>query len=132
MTPRKRHRVSEKAPNLREQAGHLPAPMVPGHIGVELQPQAFDAVLVGAVGWQEVETDAGAPAGQSGPHDPAVMDDVVVEDQVKDSGTTIATQQCAQQVQEQPASLLVPLDPDQVTRPVVQGTGQVAFFVAPE
>jgi hypothetical protein len=105
--------------------------MVSGYIGVELQPQAFDTVLVGAIGRKEVETDSGAPGRQSGPHDLAVVDDVVVEDQVKDSGTTITTQQCAQQVQEQPTPFLIPFDPDQVTRPVVQSTGQVAFFVLP-
>src|SRR5713101_5321112 len=103
--------------------------MISGDVCMELEPEPLDAVLVGTVGGEKVQPDSTSPLGQGGLHDLALMDDVVVEDQVKHPGTAIAPQQSAQQIQEEPAPFLVAFDRDQMARPMVQGSGQKALLV---
>jgi hypothetical protein len=62
---------------------------------VELEPQAFDPILLGAVRRQEVQSKPTAPLAERRLDDLAAVDCVVVEDQVKHSGTAIASQQSA-------------------------------------
>src|SRR5438093_1136492 len=105
--------------------------MIAGHVRVKLEPQSLDAVLVGTVWRQEVQPEAATPLRQRWLDDLAVMDDVVVEDEMKHRGATIASQHSAQQVQEEPAPFLVAFDPDQMSRAVAQGSSEEAFLVLP-
>ena len=57
--------------------------MIAGHVRVKLEPQSLDAVLVGTVWRQEVQPEAATPLRQRCLDDLAVMDDVVVEDEMK-------------------------------------------------
>ena len=128
MSSRERRCVLKEAPDFGEQVTDSSAPVVSGHMGVGLEPQAFDPVFVGRVGRQEVQSKPTAPLGQSGLDDFAAVDGVIVEDQVEYPDTAITTQESAQQVQEEPAPFLVALDPNQMPRAMAQGSGQEALF----
>jgi len=121
--------VSKEAPDPGQKSADSSAPVVSGHVRVKLEPQAFDAVFVGTVGRQEVQPKSTTPFGERCLDDLAAVDCVVVEDQVKHPGATIVSQQDAQQVQEEPAPLLVALDPDQMSGAMAQGSGEEALYV---
>lgn len=59
---------------------------------------------------QEMKAKPAAPLGECCLDDSAGVNGVVVEDEMKHPGPTIASQQGSQQVQEKPASFLVTLD----------------------
>src|SRR5439155_14590261 len=72
------------------------AAMVPGDVGVQVEPQALDPVLVRAVGRQEVEPQFVAVATEPGLGQAALVDDVVVEDQMDATGPAIGVQKRTQ------------------------------------
>ncbi len=55
-------------------------PMVSGYVVVELFPQPFDWVVLGRVGWQEVELDSPAHRLEGLKGIARFMNDVIVED----------------------------------------------------
>ncbi len=68
-----------------EQGLHGLAAVVAGDVGVEVLPDALDAVRVGAVGRQEVQDDAAAELFESALRDAGGVDAVVVDDEVDPS-----------------------------------------------
>src|SRR2546428_1249456 len=107
------------------------AAMVPGDVGVQIEPQALDPVLVGAVRRQKVEPQLGAVVAEPGLGQAALVDDVVVENQMDATGPAVGVQQRAQQVEEQPARLAVAGDVDQPLVGLIVGTGQMTLLVLP-
>src|SRR5947208_2122039 len=105
--------------------------MIPGDVGVQVEPQALDLVLTRAVRRQEVEPQAGAVATEPGLGQAALVDDVVVEDQMDAAGPAIGVQQRAQQVEEQPGRLAVAGDVDQPLVGGIVGAGQMTLLVLP-
>ena len=59
--------------------------MIAGHVGVPVEPDAVDAVVVGAVGREEVKNHAVAELGKEGPGLLAGVNDVVIDDEVASS-----------------------------------------------
>src|SRR5215471_15843114 len=129
LTSWERRCVSKKSPDFGQEFVDGAAPVVSSYIRVELKPQALDVILVGTVRGQKVEPESASPLGERHLDDLAGMNGVVVEDQVKHSGSAIASQQSAQQVQEEPAPFLVALNPDQMTCAVAQSSGKEALYV---
>jgi hypothetical protein len=102
--------------------------MVAGYIGVQIEPDALDPILVRTVGRQKVEPDP-AHGPQRRLNEPALVDDVVVEDHVDRSRPPIGTQQRLQELDEQPTRLADTIDIDELLTLGVIGTGQVALHV---
>ena len=65
---------------------HVLVAMISRHVVVEVLPDSLDPVVVRAIRRQEVEPHLSAPARQGQLHLAAVMDLVVVEDDVDPSG----------------------------------------------
>jgi hypothetical protein len=107
------------------------AAMVAGDIVVELKPQHLDTVLIGTVGREKVKPDSMTAFCQRHLHDPTLMDDIIVEDKVKDTGASVGSQERPQKIEEKPASLLISLDPDDVAGPVVESSRKVGLPVLP-
>ena len=67
-------------------------PVIAGHIGVEVLPQTLDVVVVGAVGWKEVELDA-AESPQCTAGLAALVDAVVIQDDMDALGIDVVLRQ---------------------------------------
>ena len=100
---------SEVAVHCAQQLVDGAAAVIPGDVGVQIEPQALDPVLVRAVRRQEVKPQFVAVAPEPGLGQAALVDDVVVEDQMDATGPAIGVQQRAQQVEEQPRRLRSPV-----------------------
>src|SRR3990172_7987595 len=123
--------VGEVAVHGTQQLIDGPAAMIPGDVGVQVEPQSLDPILIGAVRRQEIHPQPGAVAAEPGPGQAALVDDVVVEDQMDATGPAIGVQQCAEQGQEQPARLVVAGDVDQPLVGGIVGARQMALLILP-
>src|SRR5207237_2323753 len=85
--------------------------MVPGDVGMQILPNAFNPVVIGAVGRQENQANLRRKMGQSDSNDLAAVNAVVVENYVDYPRSWINRHQPFQQVQEQPTVLLVCFHP---------------------
>lgn len=104
---------SQVAVDLAEQRRDAGLLVVAGDVGVEVEPDALDAVLVRAVGRQEVQPQLIAELDPPRLGQAALVDDAVVEDHVDRLGLGVGLEQRPQQVEEQPARLALALDLDQ-------------------
>src|SRR5579883_1683590 len=84
-----------------EQVHHGLAAMVAGDVGVQVLPDALDAVRVGAVGRQEVQDDAATERGEDVARAVRGVDAVVVEHEMDATGTPVAARQQPEQLAEQ-------------------------------
>ena len=104
--------------------------VVAGHVVVEVLPQPLDAIVIRAVRRQEVELHLPLPGGQGQLDLAAVMDLVIVEDDMDPPRLRVRHRhQPMDQQQEQGALLSLPLDPGELTRAGVQRPGQVPLLV---
>ena len=88
--------------------------MVPRDAGVQVLPLTLDLVVVGAVGRHEVQADP-VETRQGELDDPALVNDVVVEDDVDGARRAVGLLQGPQEVDEQPSDLADTLDIDHAT-----------------
>ena len=114
-----------------QQRDHGGAHMIARDVGVQIAPQPLDPVLVRAVRRQEVQLQPGAVCAEPGLGQTALVDDVVVEDQMDDPNAATGIDQRTQQIQELPARLAIALDVDQPLVDRIVGARQVAFLVLP-
>src|SRR6516225_1673499 len=103
--------------------------MVAGNVGVQVFPEALDAVVVGAVGRKEMKLESTLPAAERRLNDLAVVDAIVVQHHMNHPRLRVADQQLLQQSDEQGARLALPLDPYDSPGARVQRPRQVAFLV---
>jgi hypothetical protein len=105
--------------------------MIPGDVVVQISPDPFDPIVVGAVGWQEVEFHPAPQHLQRELHLEAVVDAVVVENNVDRSGSAIGLRyQLVEELQKQEAILPFAFDPSELACPRVESTSEVALVVA--
>ena len=83
-----------------QQGEQILTPVVAGHVGVKLLPLTLDAVAIGALRGQEVELDATAQGGELVLHLLALVDAVVVQDDVDGLGVGIDLDQVVEQTAE--------------------------------
>src|SRR4051794_29973689 len=97
--------VQEVEHNPDEQRQHIGAAVVARDVGVQFLPLALNAVVVRAVGRQEVETDTTTEGGEVSLDELAGMDAVVVEDDVDDTRLRVGLDERVKQLAEQGAVL---------------------------
>ena len=94
-----------------EEREHVRAAVVAGDVGMEVLPLPLDAVVVGAVGRQEVESDAAARLREVLLDGSGRVNAVVVEDDMDAAGFGVLVLQAVEQLEEQSAVLLGRVDP---------------------
>ena len=105
------------------------APVIAGHVRVQVEPHTLDVVVVGAVGREEVEYDTAPKLGQERLGLLARVDDVVVEDEVDAPGAAVLGCQLLDQAAEQVTALARSLDPGELAGSGVQRPGNEVLLV---
>jgi len=77
------------------------ATVVAGDIGVEVLPDALDAVGIWAVGRQEVQDDAATEGGEGLAREPGLVDAIVVDDEVHTARASVAAGEQPEQLAEE-------------------------------
>src|SRR5208283_4361548 len=91
----------EKASSMVEQLVEGSAAMVARDIGVKVEPDALDAIVVWAVGRQEVEDHAPPQRRERACRDLAGVNDVVVEDEVNAPRSSVPTHKMEEEPDEE-------------------------------
>jgi len=105
------------------------APMISGHVGMHLAPEPFDVVVLGAVGWQEVQTEETSLLPQVFFHSPAGVDSVVIQDQMNAPSPRMMLPELFQQSEEQIAVLPIRGHEHQIVASHRPGAGEIALAV---
>lgn len=109
---------------------HGATPMIASDIGVQVAPDSFDAVVIGAVWWQEVQNDPAIQTCQCSLGLKAAVDTIVVEDQMDAFGLRIiSANQLPELENEQLAVLVIRLHPGQPARTGIQCSGKISLLV---
>src|ERR1700758_393539 len=87
--------------SLVEELHHRLAAMVARDVGVQVLPDALDAIVVGAVRRQEVEHDSLAESGQDLDGALGGMDAIVVHDEMDAASTPVPTSEQPEQLTEE-------------------------------
>src|SRR6266478_9085179 len=108
---------------------HCATRVIAGHVVVQILPNALDFVVIGAVGREEVQFDAGPRLRQCelSPH--ATMNLVVVQYNMNALSLWVVIQELPEHCDEQVTGLAFPLNPRETTGGWVQCPGQIAFLV---
>lgn len=104
--------------------------VVAGHVGMEVLPEALDAIVVRTVGRKEVELDATQPP-QSATRLTALVDAVVVQNDVDAFGVTVVLGQLLEQFHEEGRVLLVGARPYDCAVASIQCPSEVGLRVLP-
>ena len=121
--------VVEEVDDLATEFEHGSASMVARDVGVEVEPDTLDRIFVGAVRWQEVEHDFAVQALQYAPDHPAVVDDVVVDDEVDVLCSAVHGSELPRQLADQDAVLRQAVGPNQRSALCTQGASDVVLFI---
>src|SRR5579872_5761500 len=105
------------------------AAMIAGDVGMQVLPNALDAVRVRAIGRQEMEYDAATESGEGLAGSSRLVDAVVVDDQVDAVGVSVPARDQPEQLTEQRCILAGRAGRVQVPGAHVEGSGQVELLV---
>src|SRR6516164_2485360 len=109
---------------------HVLAAVVASNVVVKILPDPLDPIVIGAIRWQKVESHLAAPCGQCQLDLAAVVDLVVVEDDVDPTSLPVGGgHQPVDEQEEQNAVLAFSLDPSELTRASVKRPRQVTLLV---
>src|SRR5580658_888947 len=112
-----------------EEPGHVLTAVVSRDVGVQILPDALDAVGVGAVGRQEVKDDPATEGSQSFAGRVCLVDAVVVDDEVDAARAPVATGEQPKQLTEQRGVLAGGSGDVQASGADVERPGQVELLV---
>lgn len=104
------------------------APVVARHVGVQVEPDTLDPVVVRAVRREEVEHHAVAELGEEALRLLAGVDDVVVDDEVDEPRVAVLGGELPDQFAEEVAGLALRLDEGDTAGRRVKRTGDEPFF----
>jgi hypothetical protein len=112
-----------------EKSDHGLAAMVAGDVGVQVLPDAFDAVGIGAVGREEVQHDSPVESGQDLARATRGMDAVVIDDHVDAMSASVAAREQPEQLAEQGGVLSIGTRGVQPAGPYVERASQVELLI---
>src|ERR1700733_6692597 len=100
---------------------HSLASMIPGDVVMQISPDPFDPIVVGAVGWQEVEFHLATQHLQRKLHLQTVVDAVGVQNEVDRSSSVIGLgYQFVEELQKQEAVLPLAFNPSELAGPRIE------------
>jgi hypothetical protein len=105
------------------------AAMVSSDVVMNISPKAFDAVLLRAVRRKEVEQDLLPDGSEEGLHQLALVDGVVVQDEVDPADRPVDLQERAEQVEEQPDRLAATVDTDNPSGSWIVSSGDESLLI---
>src|ERR1700737_2061619 len=104
--------------------------MIAGDVSMEILPHAFNLVVVGAIRGQEMQFDLARQVSFQGSKDNiALMNAIVVTNQVQAARLRILATQTVQQVQKQITRFALSLNPDDHTGADIESASQVTLLV---
>src|SRR6266568_871487 len=122
--------LAEVVANCLHQLGHIRLAMVTCDVRMEILPNPFNLVVVWTIGRQEVQFDPPRQVTSQGrEHDVALMNAIIVEDQMQTARVRKLLVQLVQQVQEQITRFPLALHPDDHAGTDIEGACQIAFLI---
>jgi hypothetical protein len=110
---------------------HSLASMIPGDVVMQVSPDPFGSIVVGAIGWQEVEFHLVTQHLQRKLHLQTVVNAVVVQNEVDRSSSAIGLgHQFVEKLQKQQADFPFTFNPSEFASPRIAGAIEVALVVA--
>src|SRR5271154_520327 len=119
----------EIATSIREELVGGLAAVVAGDVGMEIEPDALDAVGVGAIGRQEVEHDASAQVAEQTQYSASLVHAVVVDDEMDAACARVVGREKSKQVTEQVGALFMRAGRMKLACPNVEGTREIELLV---
>lgn len=121
--------IDEEGKDPLKQLRHGLAAVVTCDIGMQVLPEALDAIVVGAIGRQEMQDDSAAELGDVALRDVARVDDVVVEDDVDVLRSRVVEQELVEQAAEEQAVLSLAVDPGELSSGRIEGASDIVLLI---